>query len=543
MKRFLIAIFVLVEIVSCDRHSEHWDRISRVESYIETHPDSALAVLQPIDPEELTNKKEKAKHALLLSMALDKNYIDKTDFETLQPAIDYYRRRGTATDKLRTLFYQGRIYQNQGNSASAMTSYLAGLDEGEESDDVLTKARLLVAQGNIYHSLMKWDDVCSANLKAAEYFEQAGRIDSHINCLLKAIGGFINKKDFDNVEKYLSDCHHYVNTMSLNRLQSYYSCRLTYQTSTHSHDQLEKTIGEYLSAIPTDLHDRTTLANAYLEIGQHEKALEMISDEKEPDNINYRLKYYAVLTKIYKELNNSGKALEAFQSYYNLYDSNVFSVFEQDTQFIEERYALNLQTLKERESKKLLIICGILIFTILIAIILYAQTLLKIKMIETDRYKLLYQQVEHERDNLSELLSQTNDLNNEARIIVAKRLELLNKFFTAYITNNAEIERNLDRELQELLDNKERFMASTKLAFAGSHPKFIKYLEGRGLTDWEIQYCCLYALGLKGKEVGSYIKRRSHYNFSSEVREKLGLGESDTNLGIHIRKLVKSLEQ
>ena len=96
--------------------------------------------------------------------------------------------------------------------------------------------------------------------------------------------------------------------------------------------------------------------------------------------------------------------------------------------------------------------------------------------------------------------------------------------------------------MEELLANKDTFMVSTKLAFAGSHPKFIKYLEERGLTDWEISYCCLYALGLKGKEVGSYIKMRSHYNNSSEVREKLGINEHDTNLGIYIRKLLKSFE-
>lgn len=81
-------------------------------------------------------------------------------------------------------------------------------------------------------------------------------------------------------------------------------------------------------------------------------------------------------------------------------------------------------------------------------------------------------------------------------------------------------------------------MSSTRLAFTGSHPDFIKYLERHNLTEWEIEYCCLYALGLKGKEVGTYIKLRSHYNISSEIREKLGLGETDTNLGIYIRKLL-----
>ena len=118
----------------------------------------------------------------------------------------------------------------------------------------------------------------------------------------------------------------------------------------------------------------------------------------------------------------------------------------------------------------------------------------------------------------------------------------MNKFFTAYITKNSDIDKKANLEMEELLANKDTFMISTKHAFAGSHPEFIKYLEEHGLTEWEIGYCCLYALGLKGKEVGSYIRMRSHYNISSAIREKLGINEHDTNLGIYIRKLLKSSE-
>lgn len=49
-----------------------------------------MNVLQGMDKGELSGKEEKAKHALLLSMAMDKNYIDRTDFDVLQPAIDFY---------------------------------------------------------------------------------------------------------------------------------------------------------------------------------------------------------------------------------------------------------------------------------------------------------------------------------------------------------------------------------------------------------------------------------------------------------------------
>ena len=76
-----------------------------MERIIEERPDSVLNVLQAIDTDKLVGDEEPAKHALLLSMALDKNYIDKTSFEVLQPAIDYYEDNGSATDKLRTYYY------------------------------------------------------------------------------------------------------------------------------------------------------------------------------------------------------------------------------------------------------------------------------------------------------------------------------------------------------------------------------------------------------------------------------------------------------
>ena len=111
MKRLLTILLLGLCLVACNRHSEHWTTITNMERIIEERPDSVLNVLQAIDTDELIGDEERAKHALLLSMALDKNYIDKTDFEILQPAIDYYEDNGSATDKLRTYYYQARIYE------------------------------------------------------------------------------------------------------------------------------------------------------------------------------------------------------------------------------------------------------------------------------------------------------------------------------------------------------------------------------------------------------------------------------------------------
>ena len=86
----LYTIILAICLTACNHHySEHWETLSHIESYIIEHPDSALIVLEQIDISEGASKEERAKHALLLSMALDKNYIDETDFDVLQPAIDY----------------------------------------------------------------------------------------------------------------------------------------------------------------------------------------------------------------------------------------------------------------------------------------------------------------------------------------------------------------------------------------------------------------------------------------------------------------------
>ncbi|MBR5846695.1 MAG: hypothetical protein IKY72_02715, partial [Bacteroidaceae bacterium] len=179
--KYYIAVFIAVFcMLSCSRHSAHWETLTQVEGFIEAQPDSALKVLQRIDKQELLNKEERAKYALLLSMALDKNYVDKTDFEVLQPAIDYYQNHGTATDKLRTYYYQGRIYQNQQkHDELALQCFAKAITDGEASEDILTKARVLFTQGRIYSTIYEWDKCATTYLEAAEYFKRMGRTSSY----------------------------------------------------------------------------------------------------------------------------------------------------------------------------------------------------------------------------------------------------------------------------------------------------------------------------------------------------------------------------
>lgn len=82
-------------------------------------------------------------------------------------------------------------------------------------------------------------------------------------------------------------------------------------------------------------------------------------------------------------------------------------------------------------------------------------------------------------------------------------------------------------------------MNSNRIAFEATHPKFMQTLKDHGLTEDEINYVCLFALGMKGKDAGSYLGDSRHYHKSSAIRKKFGLGERASNLDVFIRNLLK----
>lgn len=545
--KYLLPILFAFCFLSCQRHSDNWDKICDVENYIESRPDSALAVLEAIDVENLSSNEERAKYALYMSMALDKNYIDKTDFEVLQPAIDYYEDHGSATDKLRTFYYQGRVYYNRGEIEDAMECLIKSINLGETSSDLRTKARNYTVQGTLYYLYYNWKKIVECSLAASDCYKTIGDIDNYVIMLCRVAEGYTLMGNKELGRDYLLRCKDLLDGINNKSKAYYYGVCLSNDSYELSSETIPQNIVEYLSLVSLDDADWLTVAGAYLRIHDITSAKDAISKYQYNGN---DARYYAFLTDLYKVENSYKEALNAYENFNHITDSLDFIALEQDTQFIEERHRLEMATIKEQEKKKQIIAVFATIVSILILVAIWITSRLRLARMEklvaekeTERYKLLYAQMEDERDNLNALLLQNEQLDPKTMNAVARRLELLNKFFTAYITDNSDIDRKASREMEELLEDKEKFMDSNRLAYAGSHPKFIKYLEDKGLTEWEINYCCLYALGLKGKEVGAYIKMRSHYNNSSEVREKLGISEHDTNLGIYIRKLVKSLSE
>ena len=106
----LLSAAFCIACTSLDVHKA----LNDVETYIMERPDSALIVLDSMDRSILSSERDKANHALLYAMALDKNFIDVSDDSIARVAVDYYSKRRSDRHYARSLYYLGIAYYYQG---------------------------------------------------------------------------------------------------------------------------------------------------------------------------------------------------------------------------------------------------------------------------------------------------------------------------------------------------------------------------------------------------------------------------------------------
>ena len=602
VKGIAMVLAVILLVVGCRRHSGAWQTMDTAECVMEERPDSALAILEDIDGRELSGAEEQARLALLMSMALDKNYIDTKNFDVLQPAIDYYLKNGSADEKLRTYYYQGRIFQNRGDRDNALNSFIKGIDISVDSSDSLSIARTLVAQGGLYNEFYDFDSYTNCHLRAADIYKQLSRTWHEFDCLLNALNGAISLSDKALSDSILSICEGFESLDDTQRL-ALTGHRLSHAIKFDDIQGIDSLTEHLEDSSELDSNLLLDLAFAHHKGGNDQKArqlLDLANDEPDYDT----LKYLAISVPILENTGDYKNALAAYREFSHKQDSINTLRLDQKSKYVEDKHNLELKAQKDaREKVQIIWGClGGLLFLIMVVIILLLLfrsykgkkdlaierarntelenrqlksdkelAIQQAKISEQDNEKLKSQReklalenknlqlemdkkaseaenlahrveiLENESASLKELMDSQEELPSEVQRTIKVRIEMLNALIAGHITDNKQFDKSYESWIKELTEDTEEFMNSNRLAFQASHPGFIQYFEEHDLTISEINYVCLYAIGLKGKEVGAYMKKRSHVNISSGIRKKLGIDKHETNIGIYVRKLLKNL--
>ena len=550
--RLVAAVLAAITIVSCNgaRKSETFRVLEDVDSYIEARPDSALAVLEGIDKADLTTKELEAKYALLMSMALDKNYIDLQSDSVIAPAVRYYERYGSADEKLKMYYYSGRIKQNAGDNEGAMEMFVKGEEYAERCADKVAAARLYRAKMVINQDIFNYAQAILDANNAAKYYLAGGDNRRYCNTILSLSILYDNSAQFsDEYAKCLAILKENWDVLTQKQKGQYYGIYL--MDSNLAKDDRQSTLDAYLNEIQDSTLIRWySVALSHLELDRPQMGLDALKNALVYNNYENDFEkdasYYYILALAEDKLGNSKEALAAYKNYIKITDEVDMQIFASDTKFIEERHQKEIQLLESERNTERITLISIIAILCAFIIIYFIRRQLRIRTaekkqleIEKKRYEQLYADAIAERDALTKMIEDSS-VKDETKAVIRERLEVLNKVIISHITDTSSANKKAFQELEALISDRDSFIESTRLTIEGNNPGFITALREAGLTDEEINICCLYVIGLKGKDIKTYTNQSRLYIQSAEIRHKLGLTENDTNLSIHLRNMCEN---
>lgn len=189
--------------VGCATDKRSAELIAYAEEIAMELPDSALRVVQSIDPESVRGRHDRAHYKLIVAEAhYYRDLIPNRD-SIAQPLFDYYIGSDNHAERARALYQHALVMQAEGENARAMFSLM----EAEKSLEHLNNPRLsgLVhrTKGEIYGNECLHKNALEEYQKSKEYFDKV-ELPIHSAYALYNIANTYSKlRDYDNAIKYL----------------------------------------------------------------------------------------------------------------------------------------------------------------------------------------------------------------------------------------------------------------------------------------------------------------------------------------------------
>lgn len=202
MNRSYIYIFLFLIICGCSSDISH--RLYDVESFISERPDSALKIVESMNRSLLKTKKDRAHHALLYAMALDKNYIDVTDDSIARVAVDYYSKKGPEKYEARALYYLGLAYYYQQNYNQAILEFTKAEKSARDCDSLylgMTKS----IQAHTYYETYNHTESLKCFIEALNIYSALSEYSKANSVKSKLINIHIARFEYEKAEEFLMD--------------------------------------------------------------------------------------------------------------------------------------------------------------------------------------------------------------------------------------------------------------------------------------------------------------------------------------------------
>ena len=214
MRDILLAVVAVMIVVACGESRHISDTLKQAEAVMQEYPDSALTLLQAINPDELTTDRGRAMHALLLSQAYDKNYIDLTDDSLISIAVDYFAPTNDHHYAMLAHYYHGRVLYNANKLAESSVSLIKAENHALKIKDDFYLGMIYAWQAYIYNYSYNFEEELICAQKSLEHFQKYGNEKYIGNALISLAEAYNNIKDYPCSEEIYLEAKQFANSIA-----------------------------------------------------------------------------------------------------------------------------------------------------------------------------------------------------------------------------------------------------------------------------------------------------------------------------------------
>ena len=164
-----LIISIITSLISCTHNKNYTTtfqpELAKAEAIMYRYPDSALHILQGIQPDIPSENEQYATWALLMTQAQYKNQIEQSD-SLINIAYSYFINQDNAQRKALALYYKGILCHESHHAEDALSFYLEATTEIEKTNDYQL-GFLINSEVGLMYLYRKLNDY------AMEYFEKA----------------------------------------------------------------------------------------------------------------------------------------------------------------------------------------------------------------------------------------------------------------------------------------------------------------------------------------------------------------------------------
>ena len=475
MKRvrdILLAVVAVMIVVACGESRHISDTHKQAEAVMQEYPDSALALLQAINPDDLTTDRGRAMHALLLSQAYDKNYIDLTDDSLITIAVDYFAPTNEHHYAMLAHYYHAVVNFNANEFATSSISCL----EAEKHALDLNNHQYL---GMIYSLMMyihnysyNFDEELICAQKSLEHFKKHGDEKYIGNALISLAEAYNNTYKFPKSIKTFDEAIEF----GLQHKDSVLiGCSLLKRAHVNMH------INDYAAA-KENIITAVTKYNQTIDGVSCGNLAKIFSTEAKFDSALYYLRLgerimVSVLdsssvakgwTEYYLQQNEQTKAIKKINERSKIQNKTILQVWQQAVVKSQRDYMLlkaeTLEQEKQEQNMRYILIVCLLIFVLISVSMFYRHKryinnlrVNKLEQILTQQRNYTQEQIDKNQEEIAELSQKLKETRSE-NYILQNKLECKMKELE---WTNMQICQNLGQKqtAQNLIKTTEIYMA------------------------------------------------------------------------------------